>query len=52
MIAKYYQLLKEFIQIQSISTNNEYMTEIKKTSKWLKKIFEENKMDTKIIDSY
>ncbi len=52
MIARYYQLLKEFVQIQSISTNDEYIPEIKKTSKWLKKIFEENKMDVKIIDWY
>jgi len=52
MIAKYYQLLKEFIEIQGISLDNQHSSDIKKSAKRLKKIFEENKMDTKIIEWY
>ena len=52
MIAKYYQLLKEFIEIQSISNDKEHSWDIKKVAKRLKKIFEEHKMDVKIIEWY
>jgi len=52
MIAKYYQLLKEFIEIPSISIDKEHLADIKKAAKRLKKIFEEHKMDVQFIEWY
>lgn len=52
MIAKYYQLLKEFIEIPSISVDKEHIGDIKKAAKRLKKIFEEHKMDVQFIEWY
>jgi len=52
MIAKYYQLLKEFIEIPSISIDKEHWTDIKKTAKRLKKVFEEHKMEVQFIEWY
>jgi acetylornithine deacetylase/succinyl-diaminopimelate desuccinylase-like protein len=52
MIAKYYQLLKEFIEIPSISIDKEHLGDIKKAAKRLKKVFEEHKMDVQFIEGY
>lgn len=52
MIAQYYQLLKEFIEIPSISIDKEHLGDIKKAAKRLKKIFEEHKMEVQFIEWY
>lgn len=52
MIAKYYQLLKDFINFESSINIADESKELKKTSKWLKKIFEENKLNSEIIEWY
>lgn len=52
MIAQYYQLLKEFIEIPSISVDKEHLSNIKKAAKRLKKIFEEHKMEVQFIEWY
>lgn len=52
MIAKYYQLLKEFIEIPSISLDKEHLSDIKKAAKRLKKVFEEHKMEVQMIEWY
>ncbi|MFZ2150564.1 MAG: M20/M25/M40 family metallo-hydrolase [Candidatus Absconditicoccaceae bacterium] len=52
MIAQYYQLLKEFIEIPSISIDKEHLGDIKKAAKRLKKIFEEHKMEVQFIEGY
>jgi DNA-binding transcriptional regulator GbsR (MarR family) len=42
MLAEYYQLLKEFVSFKSISADQNFSDEIKKTAERLKKLFETN----------
>ncbi|WKZ31175.1 MAG: M20/M25/M40 family metallo-hydrolase [Candidatus Dojkabacteria bacterium] len=48
----YRQLLAQFVQLRSISTDPQYHKEIVKTTEWLKKLFQENNFEVEIIEGY
>ncbi|MFA5748288.1 MAG: M20/M25/M40 family metallo-hydrolase [Candidatus Absconditabacterales bacterium] len=52
MLAEYYQLLKEFVSFKSISADQNFSDEIKKTAERLKKLFETNGFQSKIFPGY
>jgi len=49
---KYTELLKEIIQIKSVSTDPKFKGEIDKAVEWLKNLFDKNKFKTEIFKGY
>jgi len=52
MLAEYYKLLKEYLWFKSVSTNNNFIQEIKNCSIRLKELFEQNNFQVEIINEY
>ncbi|MCK9466906.1 MAG: M20/M25/M40 family metallo-hydrolase [Candidatus Absconditabacterales bacterium] len=52
MLAEYYKLLKEYLGFKSVSTNNNFIQEIKNCSIRLKELFEQNNFQVEIINEY
>ncbi len=52
MNKKYKNLLKEFIKFKSVSTSDEFKSEIEKTVEWLERTFKSKGFKVKIIKGY